>query len=389
MSRFEIYLLTIGAFLAVTAELMLIGVTDLVSQDLDVPISFTGHLVTAYALAFAFGAPIVITMSASLERKKVMLTAFFFFILANLLSAWSPNFTVLIFARAILGLSGGVFVVVAMGAVSKLVRPEKVGSAIGTIVMGLSGSLVFGVPLGIVLSGWLNWQLAFGAIALLGVSIWIGILFMIPTVPGGASIPFQQHFSVFKDKKIISGFLITLFVSAGSQTVYTFLTPLLQKTAQMNTWTISITMLILGIFSMIGSRLGGLSTDRFGVAKTVYVSLMIHSITLLFLPVLKESIVTTVFVLSIWTCFNWMASPAIQTYFVQLAPKNPDLAISLNTSVNQLGIALGATLGGWVINSTGDVMNTAWVGGLIVLLAISISGITFSTQTKKQSVSND
>jgi len=389
MSRFGIYLLTIGAFLAVTAELMLIGVTDLVSRDLDVPISFTGHLVTAYALAFAFGTPIVITLTASMERKKVMLTAFSFFILANLLSTWSPNFTVLMFARALLGLSGGVFVVVAMGAVSKLVRPEKVGSAIGTIVMGLSGSLVFGVPLGIVLSGWLNWQHAFGAIALFGALIWIGILLMIPAVPGGASIPFQQQFSVFKDIKMISGFLITLFVSAGSQTVYTFLTPLLQKTAQMNTWTISITMFILGIFSMIGSRLGGLGTDRFGVAKTVYTSLLIHAIALLFLPFLKESIVTTVLVLSIWTCFNWMASPAIQTYFVQLAPKNPDLAISLNTSVNQLGIALGATLGGWVIHSTGDVMNTAWVGGLIVLLAISISWITFSTQIKKQSVSSD
>jgi len=389
MSRFGIYLLTIGAFLAVTAELMLIGVTDLVSRDLDVPISFTGHLVTAYALAFAFGTPIVITLTANMERKKVMVTAFSFFILANLLSTWSPNFTVLMFARALLGLSGGVFVVVAMGAVSKLVRPEKVGSAIGTIVMGLSGSLVFGVPLGIVLSGWLNWQLAFGAIALLGVMIWIGILLMIPAVPGGASVPFQQQFSVFKDKKMISGFLITLFVSAGSQTVYTFLIPLLQKTAQMNTWTISITMFILGIFSMIGSRLGGLGTDRFGVVKTVYASLMVHSMALLFLPILKESIGTTVLVLSIWTCFNWMASPAIQTYFVQLAPKNPDLAISLNTSVNQLGIALGASLGGWVIHSTGDVMNTAWVGGLIVLLAISVSWITFSAQIKKQSVSND
>lgn len=387
MSRFGIYLLTIGAFLAVTAELMLIGVTDLVSRDLEIPISFTGYLVTAYALAFALGTPIVITLTASLERKKVMLTSFFFFILANLISTWSPNFTVLMFARALLGLSGGVFVVVAMGAVSKLVPPEKVGSAIGMIVMGLSGSLVFGVPLGIALSGWLNWQLAFAAIAIFSAFIWIGILFMIPTVSGGEAVLFQQQLSVFNDKKMISGFLLTLFVSAGSQTVFTYLTPLLQKTTEMNTWTISITMFILGIFSMIGSRLGGIGTDRFGVEKTVYVSLMIHAIALLFLPISMISIITTVLVLSIWTCFNWMASPAIQTYFVQQSPKNPDLALSLNTSINQLGIALGAFLGGWIINSTGDVMNTAWVGGLIVLLAIPVSWITFSTQTKKQSIS--
>jgi DHA1 family putative efflux transporter-like MFS transporter len=299
MNRFGIYLLTVGAFLAVTAELMLIGVTDLVAYDLRVPISFVGYLVTAYALAFAIGMPIVITLTARLERKKVMLTAFFFFILANIVSYWSPNFTVLMFARALLGLSGGVFTVVAMGSVSKLVPPEKVGSAIGTIMMGLSGSLVFGVPLGTVLSGWINWQFAFGVIAILSALIWIGILLMVPVIQGGERTPILQQLAFFKSKRIVSGFLITLFVNAGSQTVYTFLTPLLQKTIQMNTWMISITMFILGVFSMIGSRLGGVGADRFGVTKTVYLSLIIHAIVLLFLPVFMVSIVTTIFVLSI------------------------------------------------------------------------------------------
>jgi DHA1 family putative efflux transporter-like MFS transporter len=383
MNRFGIYLLTVGAFLAVTAELMLIGVTDLVAYDLRVPISFVGYLVTAYALAFAIGTPIVITLTARLERKKVMLTAFFFFILANIVSYWSPNFTVLMFARALLGLSGGVFTVVAMGSVSKLVPPEKVGSAIGTIMMGLSGSLVFGVPLGTVLSGWINWQFAFGVIAILSALIWIGILLMVPVIQEGERTPILQQLAVFKSKRIVSGFLITLFVNAGSQTVYTFLTPLLQKTIQMNTWMISITMFILGVFSMIGSRLGGVGADRFGVTKTVYLSLIIHAIVLLFLPVFMVSIVTTIFVLSIWMCFQWMTSPAMQTYFVQQAPENPDLALSLNTSLTQLGIALGASLGGWIVNSTSDVMNTTWAGGWIVLLSIVAAWISFVDRAKQ------
>ncbi|MFB5266119.1 MFS transporter [Paenibacillus enshidis] len=379
MSRFGIYVLTIGAFLAVTAELMLIGVTDLVARDLQVPLSFIGHLVTAYALAFAVGTPIVITLTARLERKRVMLAALFFFVLANLVSSWSPNFAVLMVARALLGLSGGVFVVVAMGAVSKLVPPDKVGGAIGTIMMGLSGSLVFGVPLGIVLSGWFSWQFAFGVIAVLGVLIWIGILLMIPAVSGGESVPLRRQFSVFMNKKMVSGFLITLFVNAGSQTVYTFLTPVLQTTTQMNTWMISLTMLVLGIFSMIGSRLGGFGADRFGVKKTVYLSLIIHATVLLLLPVFMFSIATFVLALSVWICFTWMASPALQTYFVQQSPQNPDLALSLNTSFTQLGIALGASLGGWVVNLTGDLMHTTWAGGLIVLLAIAVSRISFVT----------
>lgn len=382
MGRFGIYLLTVGVFLAVTSELMLIGVTDWVARDLRVPLSFIGYLITAYALAFAVGTPVVITLSAKLERKKLMLAAFSLFIFANLVSSWSTDFAVLVCARALLGLSGGVFAVAAMGVVSKLVPPDQVGSAIGTVVMGLSGSLVFGVPFGIVLSGLFHWQFAFAAIASLSALIWLGILLTIPPIPGGEPVPLRKQLSVFTDKRIVSDLLITLLINAGSQTVYTFLTPLLQTTNPMNTWMISITMFILGIFSMVGSRLGGYGADRFGAAKTVCFSLVIHAMTLLLLPALMASAATAVFALSAWMAFNWMASPAMQTYFIQQAPQNPDLALSLNTSFTQLGIASGAALGGWVVNATGNVVQTAWAGGLIVLMAVGVSWFAFSVRSK-------
>jgi predicted MFS family arabinose efflux permease len=73
----------------------------------------------------------------------------------------------------------------------------------------------------------------------------------------------------------------------------------------------------------------------------------------------------------------------LQTYFVQQAPENPDLALSLNTSLTQLGIALGASLGGWIVNSTSDVMNTTWAGGWIVLLSIVAAWISFVDRAKQ------
>jgi DHA1 family putative efflux transporter-like MFS transporter len=382
MGRLGIYLLTIGAFLAVTSELMLIGIMDMVASDLRVSVSQVGQLVTAYALAFAIGAPIVITWTTKYERKRVMLISFCFFIFANLLSLWSPSFTILMIARALLGLSGGTFTVVAMGAVSKIVSPEKLGSAIGTIMMGLSGSLVFGVPLGIVLSGWIGWKLSFGVIALGSGVVLVGLFFLIPTIPGGSSIPLQKQFLVFKNSKILTGFFITLFVNAGSQTVYTFLVPFLQKSTDIKTSMIILIMFILGVFSMIGSRLGGFGVDRYGVVKTVYLSTIIHGIVLLLLPVFSASVITTVITLAIWMGFTWMTSPVLQTYFIQQAPQTPDLALSLNTSVVQIGIALGSSLGSLIVNQTGDVTNTTWLGAILVLLAIVSAWISFSIKAK-------
>lgn len=382
MNRLGLYLLTVGAFLAVTAELMLVGVVDMIARDLHVPISLVGQLVTAYALAFAIGTPIVITLTSRFERKRVMLTAFFFFINANLVTLWSPNFTVLMFSRVFLGISGGVFTVVAMGAVSKLVPPEKLGGAISTLMMGLSGSLVFGVPLGVVLSEWIGWQLAFGVLAALSILIMIGITLVVPSIPGGEIIPFKQQLSVLKNWKIVSGFFITLFVNAGYSTSYTFLVPFLQETVHMDTSMISITLFVVGVFSMIGTRLGGYGADHWGVARTAFSSMMIHALTLLFLPVLTTSIVTATIMVVIWMGSNWMSSPTLQTYFVQQTPKTPDLALSLNTSVIQLGIALGAGIGGFIVNSTGNVTNTPYAGAFMVLLGIVAAWISFALQTK-------
>lgn len=44
--------------------------------------------------------------------------------------------------------SGGIATVVAMAVATRLVEKEKRGNAIGIILMGLSSSLVLGVPMG-------------------------------------------------------------------------------------------------------------------------------------------------------------------------------------------------------------------------------------------------
>ncbi len=151
----------------------------------------------------------------------------------------------------------------------------------------------------------------------------------------------------------------------------------------MDTSKISITMFVLGVFSMIGTRLGGYGADHWGIARTVFYSMMIHAFALLLLPVLTVSIVTSVIMVAVWMGSNWMTSPTLQTYFIQQTPQTPDLALSLNTSFIQLGIALGVGLGGFIVNSIGNVTNTPWAGAFMVLLGIAAAWISFAIQTKR------
>lgn len=380
MNRLIILLLTIGAFLAGTAEYIIAGVVDMVAYDLQVSIALAGQLVTAYALAYAIGAPLVVMLTARMERKKVMVAAIGLFIIGNLIAWWSPNFIMLFVSRLLLGVSGGVYTVVAMSTVFKLVSPEKLGNAIGTLTMGISGSLVFGVPLGVALSGWIGWQGSFAVLATASFIVMLGIVRLIPAIAGGEAIPFKQQFAVFKNRKIVSGYFITLFWIAGYAITYTFLIPFLRETVNMDTAAVSLTLFILGIFAMAGSRLGGYGADRWGLVKTVVISMSIHALALLLLPIMNIAMLSTITIVAVWVGSAWMTSPTLQTYFIQQTPASPDLALSLNTSVLQFGIAVGAGFGGVAVNAAGSVAVTPWIGGGLVILGMIAAWISFSIQ---------
>lgn len=71
MNRLSIYLLTVGTFLAGTAEYLIAGVVDMIPRDLQVPLSLAGQLVTVFALAYAIGPPILQQFSV-LNNRKIM-----------------------------------------------------------------------------------------------------------------------------------------------------------------------------------------------------------------------------------------------------------------------------------------------------------------------------
>lgn len=184
--------------------------------------------------------------------------------------------------------------------------------------------------------------------------------------------------------KFSRGLFITLFWITGYATAYTYLAPFLREAVNMNTSMVSITMLVLGVFAMIGSRLGGYGADRWGTAKTIFVSLIIHALALILLPVLAASAVTAIAVAAIWFGSAWMTSPNLQTYFIQQAPDSSDLTLSLNTSVLHLGIALGAGSGGIMVNLTGSVANTLWLGGCTVILGMASALVSFSIRKQRK-----
>ncbi|WP_458106321.1 MFS transporter [Bacillus sp. PK5-004] len=364
-----VYLLALAAFLIGTIEYIITGIIQMVADDLQVTTSAAGLLVTSLALSAAIGAPIVIALTINIDRRKILSWMLIIFALSNIITSVSHSFEMVLMTRVLQGISGGTAIVVAMAVATRLVEREKRGTAIGIILMGLSSSLVLGVPIGTFLSSMIGWKALFAAIGLITLIPLIVVYRRIPSMKEQEPVTLGMQLSILKDKRILLAVAVTLFYVGGYSTLFTYLTPFLQESANLSITEISGILLLAGICSFLGSSLGGVAADKKGPTFTIFSGIILQIIMLMLLAFVTGNLVVMVAVIMIWMIATWSTSPAQQLYLVTLVPKSPDIALSVNTSFIQFGFALGSGLGGLVLSRT-SILNLSWISAGTVLLAL-------------------
>lgn len=144
--------LTLGAFAIGTEGFMIAGLLPTLARDLNVGLVAAGHLVTAFSLAYAIGAPVMAVLTAGLERRRLLAVAISGFTLANLLAALAPGYFGLLAARLLLALSAASFMPAASGYAATLGGPERRGRALSMVTNGLTLAIIAGVPLGVLVA---------------------------------------------------------------------------------------------------------------------------------------------------------------------------------------------------------------------------------------------
>jgi len=382
-----IYILAIATFVAGTVEFIITGLLAMIAGDLSVSVGIVGQLVSIFSLVFAIGAPVLIAITSKVERRKLLLIAMSVFFIGNVISIISPNFTILLIARIILAASCSVVIVVSITTAANIVSNEIRGRAIGVIFMGISSSLVFGVPLGTLIGEHYGWRMTFALVGVLSLLSMVGIIKFLPKVNPQPSIPLIKQIATLKNKRILSIQLISFLQLTGHFTIYTYLTPFLQSTMGLSTKMISISLLIFGVAGILGGWIGGWSTDRFGGPRTILILLGLLAVSILCLPIATNSIISLMMILCLWGCFSWSLSPSIQDSLAKAAKDTADIQVGLNNSFSHIGIALGSSLGGVLINEYTGRTN-AVVGGIIVILALVSAAYSFTLNSRTVAKTN-
>lgn len=382
-----LFALTLSAFAIGTTEFVIVGLVPTIAQDLGVTLPSAGLLVSLYALGVAVGAPVLTALTGRWNRKMVQLSLMALFILGNVLAWMAPNYGSLITARVLTGLAHGVFFSIGSTIATSLVAKEKEASAIAIMFTGLTVALVTGVPLGTFIGQTFGWRATFLTVAALGAIALIGSAFLVPkNLKQSAPATLRQQLEVITHPRLLLVYAMTAIGYGGTFTAFTFLTPILQDVTGFAPGMVSLLLLLYGVSVATGNIWGGKLADRIGPTSALYIIFGGLAAILFMLTFSAYNPISAVITLLVWGAFAFGNVPGLQVYVVQLAerytPHSVDVASGLNIAAFNIGIAIGAWLGGRVVEDMG-LMNTPWIGALIVLVALLLTRISASLDSRE------
>jgi multidrug resistance protein len=371
--------LAISAFGIGTTEFVPVGLLASIASDLNIGITLAGLIISGYAIGVAVGAPILTALTNRMNRKTLLMALMVVFIGGNLVSAMSTSFELLIVARFITAFSHGVFFSIGATIAVQLVPPHKKASAIALMFTGLTVATVTGVPLGTFIGQAFGWRATFFAVAALGVVSIIASFFLIPKdLKQSPPAKFSDMKKLLTNGRLMLGFLITALGYGGTFVAFTYLTPIMQDVTKISPSLISVVLLVYGIAVAIGNAVGGKLANE-NPAKALFYMFIVHAAVMILMSFMIPFKVAGLIAIVLMGLLAFMNVPGLQLYIVQLAekyvPAAVDVASALNIAAFNIGIALGATIGGLVADSIG-LVHTPWVGGIMVIIAVILTAIS-------------
>lgn len=386
-SMLALLALAVSAFAIGTTEFISVGLLPLISQDLHVPITTAGLTVSLYALGVTIGAPVLTSMTSTMSRKSLLLWIMVVFIIGNGIAASATSMGVLLVARIISALAHGVFMSIGATIAADLVPANRKASAIAIMFTGLTVATVTGVPFGTFIGQQFSWRVAFLIIVMIGIIAFIANSILIPSdLRKGTRTLFRDQVKLVTNGRLLLVFVITALGYGGTFVVFTYLSPLLQEVTGFKAGSVAIILLVYGLAIAIGNTVGGKLANRNPINALFYMFL-IQAIVLMVLTFTAPFKVAGLITIIILGLFAFMNVPGLQFYVVTLAeryvPSAIEVASAINIAAFNVGIALGSYLGGVITDSIG-LIHTPWIGGVMVFVAVILTGWSRSLERKFQ-----
>lgn len=365
----KILLLVIGMFALGLDAFVISGLLPFISQDLHISISSAAQAVTAFTLCYALSAPIFATLLSSKEIKNILLLALLIFTCGNILSAMSTSFALLILSRCVAGVGAGIYSPLAVASAAALVKPEQKGSALSLALGGMSMGVVVGVPLGLFITTKISWQGTLWLIVALGVIGMIAIQFKFPKIKAPTPPTLLERISILKNHNVAVIVGISFLTAIASLGLYTFISLIVTNLHASHSLTEYFW--VWGVGGMIGSFAIGKIIDKTRAPRIVMIFILILLAFALFaIPITIDLPIISFIPFVLWGIMGWASQTPQQHALINVEPRHAATAVALNSSINYLGGAVGAILGGILLSAKISAAMLTNLASLIAIMAV-------------------
>jgi len=377
-STTPIYWLALGTFAIGTEGFMIAPLLPGMAANLRVSVWAVGQLVTVFALTYAVSSPILTALTASLERRKLLILSMTAFALANIVACAAKDYWWVMGARILLALAAGLYVPNASALAGTLVAPERRGRALAIVNGGTTVAVAFGVPLSAVVGDRLGWRATFAGVGVLAALATAGLSFGLHRRVGSVMsvVSFRDRIAVAQRPDVLLALLVTTLWAMGAYTVYTYVALLLNATTGLKATGISAVLFLWGISAAAGVIMGGRLNDSLGARSVMIPSLVALALAFASLSATatllspSSAVVPVIGAIVVWGVAAWSFFPSQQARLIGIAGhKVAPIVLSLNASFMFIGFSAGAGLGSLTV-ARSSVAYLGWVGAACEVAAL-------------------
>ncbi|MEE5135330.1 MFS transporter [Pseudomonas alliivorans] len=369
-----ILLLSAAGFTVLTTEFVIVGLLPAMARDLLVTVPQAGLLVTLFAFTVATFGPFLTAYCSRFNRKRLFVGILMLFGLSNALAALAPDIAVMGVARLIPALGLPVFWALASETAVDIVGPQFAGRAIARIGFGIVCATVFGIPVGTLISDAFGWRTAFAALSALAFAKALLLTVYLPgTVVKKEPVSMLSQFGVLRSPLMQGHVLLSVLVFSGMFTAYTYLADMLERLAGFDGSLVGWCLMGFGAVGLLGNSLGGRMVDRHPlIASLVFCAFMVVGMVAVVPSI--HSWFALALALSVWGITQAALFLVSHVRLIKAAPQAPAFAASLNIAGANLGIGIGAIIGGRVIDNLG-LGRVGFAAAGIIVLAILLAWV--------------
>ncbi|MFI7535232.1 MFS transporter [Streptosporangium sp. NPDC049376] len=368
--------LMLGIFTIVTSEILPIGLLPVIGADFGVSDGTTGLTMTLPGVVAAVAAPTVTLTTARLDRRVMLCVLMAVLAMADVLAAVATSYWVMLISRALVGLTIGGFWSIGAGLAGRLVPPPAVGTATAVIFSSVPLGSVLGVPAGTLIGDLAGWRTAFLVLAALAVLVLAALLTLLPPLPAQQATSPRVLLDLLRARGTAVALSATFLVVLAHFGTYTYVTPFLQDVTGLAPAAVGAVLLAYGVAGVAGNFLAGRAVAAHPRATFAVCGCLIAATTLA-LPSVGGTAVGAVASLVLWGLAYGGVPVCSQASFIAASPHTPEAATVVFTSSFQATFALGAFLGGRVVDAFS--VSTVMICGGLVALLMAVSLRAFSS----------